>query len=46
MIKAENGIEILKTVWGKQADGRWGIDGLKGLKLNPQEGSEDRKSVV
>jgi hypothetical protein len=31
-------IGILKTLWGRENDGRWGISGAKGLTLTPQSG--------
>jgi hypothetical protein len=29
-------IAILKSIWSKHPDGRWGIDGLKSLTLKPR----------
>lgn len=34
-------IEILKVLWTKLDDGRWGISDMKGLKLRPKKLSED-----
>jgi hypothetical protein len=33
-------VAILKTIWSKQRDGRWGIQGIKSLTLTPKEGQE------
>lgn len=33
-------IEISKTLWARQKDGRWGIHDLKGLPLTPKKNSE------
>lgn len=38
MNKSDSEIGILKTLWSRNADGRWGIQGLKGLTLKPQKG--------
>lgn len=31
---------ILKTIWGRQKDGNWGIHGIKSLTLRPRPNSE------
>lgn len=31
-------ISILKSLWSRQSDGRWGITDVKGLDLKPQAG--------
>ena len=33
-------VAILKSIWAKQRDGRWGVEGLKGLTLKPKDGQE------
>jgi hypothetical protein len=38
---AENAnIEILKSIWTRRADGRWGVHDMKGIHLNPKPGYE------
>ncbi len=34
-------IQIMKTLWAKDNDGRWGIHDLNGLTLEPKEGGND-----
>jgi hypothetical protein len=36
------GIGILKMLWGRQKDGRWGITSMKGLDLKPQAGADPK----
>lgn len=38
MNEPDKNISILKTLWGRLDDGRWGISDLKGLVLKPQNG--------
>ena len=33
-------IGILKSLWGRSADGRWGVTALKGVMLKPRPGSD------
>ena len=40
MKEDDSKIEILKTIWTRQNDGRWGIHGLKGLTLAPKKSSD------
>ncbi len=37
----DTSISILKTIWSLQSDGRWGIQGIKGLSLRPKLGAQD-----
>jgi hypothetical protein len=34
----ENQVSILKMLWSRTPDGRWGIDAMKGITLTPQPG--------
>lgn len=36
----EEQLGILKSIWSKDASGRWIVQGLKGIDLNPREGFE------
>ncbi|MHB8534214.1 MAG: trypsin-like peptidase domain-containing protein [Sulfuricaulis sp.] len=36
----DTGVSILKTIWSKQPDGRWGIQGMKGLTFLPKKGQD------
>ncbi len=36
--ETDDEVSIMKTLWGSTEDGRWGINGIKGLTLKPQEG--------
>ena len=38
MNEFDSKVEILKLLWKRQEDGRWGIDGMKGLTLKAQSG--------
>lgn len=40
MDKNNTGVSILKSLWGREEDGRWGISDIKGLNLKPQVGSD------
>jgi len=38
MTKSNEDVSIMKTLWGKQGDGRWAINNMRGLTLKPQNG--------
>ena len=40
MDEPENNVAIMKSIWEKRSDGRWGVRNLKGLTLNPKPGFE------
>jgi hypothetical protein len=39
-LTSDSNISILKALWTRQADGRWGVYGAKSLKLAPRAGHE------
>ena len=42
MEQRDTGIGILKMLWGREKDGRWGITSMKGLNLKPQAGANPK----
>ena len=39
-------IEILKSLWSRLPDGRWGVTDLKGLSLKPKSGFDDNYFMI
>lgn len=40
MDQKDKSVGIMKTLWGREKDGRWGITDMKGITLKPQQGSD------
>lgn len=42
MDQKDMGVGIMKTLWGREKDGRWGITDIKGIDLKPQAGDDPK----
>lgn len=42
MEQKDMGVGIMKTLWGREKDGRWGITDIKGIDLKPQAGADPK----